>query len=266
MIPLEYEALATGRAGSLFQRDIDQNRPALSSGLANRSVVVIGAAGSIGSAAVRNILAFHPAVLALIDLNENNLVELVRDLRSSIDVTLPQRFFALPIGLGSAECRRFFAEAPPFDYLFNLCAVKHVRSETSVFSLMRMIDTNILFLDELLQSLPAARTKLFSVSTDKAANPASMMGASKRMMEMVLLGHSERQPFSTARFANVAFSDGSLPFAFIKRLEKRQPIAAPNDVKRFFMSHQEAGQLCLLSGILGKNRAAFFPRPGTRHA
>jgi len=256
----ECESLATGRTASLFQDDVDANRAALSASLLGRSVLVIGAAGSIGCAVVKNILAFRPGALVLIDLSENNLAELVRDLRSSPHITLPQRFAALPIGLGNVECRRFLAEAEPFDYLFNLSALKHVRSEKDVFSLMRMIDTNVLFLDELLASLPAEQTKVFSVSTDKAANPMSVMGASKRLMELVLVGHSLRTAFSTARFANVAFSDGSLPFAFLRRVEKQQPIAAPSDIRRFFMSHDEAGQLCLLSGVLGSNREGFLPK------
>jgi FlaA1/EpsC-like NDP-sugar epimerase len=256
----EYEPLATGRTTSLLDADVDANRDTLAAALANRSVAVLGAAGSIGSAVVKNLLAFRPAHLALIDLSENNLAELVRDLRASSDVVLPRQFNALPIALGSPECVRFFSAARPFDYLFSLCAVKHVRSEKDVFSIMRMLDTNVLFLDDLLSALPRGRTRVFSVSTDKATNPASLMGASKLLMERVLAKHADHLSVCTARFANVAFSDGSLPFSFLKRIEKKQPIAAPTDVRRFFMSHQEAGQLCLLSGVLAANREAFFPK------
>jgi FlaA1/EpsC-like NDP-sugar epimerase len=185
-------------------------------------------------------------------------VEVVRDLRSSADLVVPDDFAALPLGLGSTECTDFFKESAPFDYILNLCAIKHVRSEKDVYCLARMMDTNVLFLYDLLEYLPYELRKFFSVSSDKAANPANLMGASKMVMEEML--RAQDRPFSTARFANVAFSDGSLPHGFLHRIEKRQPLSAPNDVKRYFMSHEEAGQICVLSCVLGEFADVFFPQ------
>lgn len=256
----EYEQLATGRARSCFTEAVDARRTELVDAIAGRRVAIIGAAGSIGFSVVKSFLEFKPGALSLIDLSENNLVEVVRELRSTPGMFIPDDFSALPIGLGSPECTRYFAETAPFDYILNLSAIKHVRSEKDIYCLMRMIDTNVTFPSEFIQALPYRFTKFFSVSSDKATNPANLMGASKRVMEKVLLYHSERQPFSSARFANVAFSDGSLPHGFLRRLEKRQPISAPNDVKRYFISHEEAGQICLLSCVLGENREILFPR------
>ena len=209
---------------------------------------------------MKTILRYKPKALVLIDLSENNLVELVRDLRSTRNLKLPDEFFALPIGMGSVEFSRFFSETEPFDYLFNLSAMKHVRTEKDIYCLMRMIDTNVLFLHELLSGLKYSFKKVFSVSSDKAANPANIMGATKMIMEQLLLLWSDKFPFSTARFANVAFSDGSLPYGFLRRIENRQPIPAPNDIRRYFISHQEAGELCVLSCFTGENRDVFFPK------
>jgi len=165
----------------------------------------------------------------------------------------------MPIGLGSIEFARYFAEEKPFDYFLNLSAIKHVRSERNIYCLVRMIDTNVLFLHDFMARNPYRFKKVFSVSSDKATNPANLMGATKMVMEKALLARSDIQPFSTARFANVAFSDGSLPFGFLQRLNKRQAISAPKDVRRYFISHQEAGELCVLSCALGHNREVFFP-------
>lgn len=254
-----YESLATGRTSSLFEQDVQNNASALHERVGGLRVAVIGAAGSIGGAVVRNILRFNPKSIVLIDLNENNLVELVRDLRSSTGVNIPQDFSTLPIGLGSVECTRYFKEVAPFDYILNLSAMKHVRSEKDVYCLARMIDTNVLFPGQLLKDLPRPCRNFFSVSSDKAANPANLMGATKMLMEKILLVQSSSQPFCTARFANVAFSDGSLPHGFLLRMQKHQPLSAPLDVKRYFMSHEEAGQICLMSCMLGDNRDVFFP-------
>jgi len=254
----DYEHLATGRKHSSFAEDLEDNRAQLHDRTRGSRIAIIGAAGSIGFSVVRNILEFEPAGMVLIDLSENNLVEVVRELRSSHQISVPEDFCALPIGVGSIECTRFFQETASFDYILNLSAVKHVRSEKDVFCLAHMIDTNVLFIHDLLESIPYDFQKFFSVSSDKAANPASLMGASKMIMEEML--RCQRRTFSTARFANVAFSDGSLPYGFIQRIEKRQPISAPNDVKRYFMSHEEAGQICLLSCVLGENADVFFPK------
>jgi len=256
----ECEILATGRSESLFADDLNRRQDELTEKLTGRRVAVIGAAGSIGAAVVRCLLRYRPARLVLFDLSENNLVELVRDLRSDPAVVLPEDFAALPIGLGSREFDRYFAEQSRFDYFFNLAAMKHVRSEKDVYCLMRMLDTNVLFLDSFLGRVPYHFAGVFSVSSDKAANPANLMGASKMIMEQVLLSHAPLQPFVTARFANVAFSDGSLPWGFLQRLAKRQPLAAPSDIRRYFISHQEAGELCVLAGITGASRDVFFPK------
>lgn len=256
----ECEVLATGRTESLFAADLKLRDAELNEKISGRRLAVVGAAGSIGSAVVRTLLRYRPAALALFDLSENNLVELVRELRSDAEVTLPDDFAASPIGLGSVEFSRCFAEQPPFDYFFNLAALKHVRSEKDIYCLMRMLDTNVIFLDDFLRTNPYRFRGVFSVSSDKAANPANLMGAAKMIMEQVLLSHAPVQPFATARFANVAFSDGSLPWGFLQRIAKRQPLAAPSDVRRYFISHREAGELCVLAGITGCNRDVFFPR------
>lgn len=255
----DYEYLATGRKESLFSEDMENNFQLLDENIHGSRIAIIGAAGSVGFSVVKNILQFKPGGIALIDLSENNLVEVVRELRSSGQITALEDFTALPIGLGSRECTRFFRESEPFDYILSFSAIKHVRSEKNSYCLVRMIDTNVLFPLEFLESIPYNFRKFFSVSSDKATNPANLMGASKMVMEKALL-HLQKQVFSTARFANVAFSDGSLLYGFLKRIEKRQPISAPKDVKRYFMSHEEAGQICLLSCILGENGDVYFPK------
>jgi FlaA1/EpsC-like NDP-sugar epimerase len=256
----ELEFLATGRRTSMFQPDVDRHAAAVREALRGRRVAVIGAAGSVGSAVVKQVVRCEPGALALLDVSENNLTELVRDLRSTVGCRVPRDFTSLPIALGSVEFARFFRETAPFDVVFNLSAIKHVRSEKDIYSLIRMIDTNVLFPHEFLGSLPYPLHKFFSVSSDKATNPANLMGASKMVMEEVLRLHSGRHPVSSARFANVAFSDGSLPYGFLRRMEKRQPLSAPVDVRRYFISHEEAGQLCLLSAALGRNQDVFYPK------
>ena len=256
---LRYEHIITGRTESLFAEDLRAHAREVSDAFRGARVAVVGAAGSIGAAVVKTLLRFQPRGLSLIDLSENNLVELVRDLRSTPGMTMPADFVTMPIGLGSVEFARFFAEQPPFDYLLNLSAIKHVRTERNVYCLVRMLDTNVIFLHDFLSQNPYGFRKVFSVSSDKATNPANLMGATKMIMEKVLIWRSEVQPFSTARFANVAFSDGSLPFGFLQRWHKSQPISAPRDVRRYFISHEEAGQLCVLSCALGRNREVFFP-------
>lgn len=260
MIRSDYEKIITGRDVSFFQDDIFDNAQKLNEMINGARIVIVGAAGSIGTAVVKTILRYKPAALSLVDISENNLVEVVRDLRSAESITMPKEFQTLPIGLGTVEYDRYFKDSKPYDYFLNLSAIKHVRSEKDIYCLMRMLDTNAVFLYDFLRNNPYRFKKVFSVSSDKAANPANMMGASKMVMEKVLMSHSQEQPFSTARFANVAFSDGSLPFGFLQRINKGQPLSAPNDVKRYFISHQEAGELCVLSCFLGENRDVFFPK------
>jgi FlaA1/EpsC-like NDP-sugar epimerase len=250
----------TGRQKSLFTSDLAVNKTSLNSIIKGTRILVIGAAGSVGSSFVKQLTSFFPAKLHLIDISENNLVELVRDLRCS-PLRLPDDFCALPIAFGSLEIERYLS-VNSFDYILNFSALKHVRSEKDPFSLMRMYNTNVWNVHQLLSRLSKQNQikKFFSVSSDKAVNPHNIMGATKIFMERVHLLHSEVVPFSTARFANVAFSDGSLLHGFRLRFQKMQPIAAPVDTKRYFISHEEAGQLCLLSCFLGGNRDIYFPK------
>lgn len=248
-----------GRDRPLFADAVARNAPALDDAIGGARILVHGGAGSIGKEVVRQIFMRRPAALHVVDISENNLTELVRDLRSSLGYIAGDTRF-LPIDMGSIEARAFLADAGDYDYVVNLAAMKHVRSEKDAFSLMRMVKTNIL---DTLATLDHARRvgarKYFAVSTDKAKNPANLMGATKRIMELALFADDAATPISTARFANVAFSDGSLLHGFRQRLQARQPISAPLDIKRYFVTGEEAGQLCLLSIALGAHREIFFP-------
>ncbi|MBF0127713.1 MAG: polysaccharide biosynthesis protein, partial [Magnetococcales bacterium] len=235
------------REAPLFQEDMAARERELRETLTGARLLVIGAAGSIGSAFVREVVRYRLGGLRLVDPNENNLVELVRDLRAAA-LRVPDDFATSAIAMGSVEFEHFLEAQKSFDLVVNFAALKHVRAERDPYTLMRMLHVNVLALDELLQVLAVEpNRKLFSVSSDKAVHPANLMGASKSLMEQVMWRRSERIQVVTARFANVAFSDGSLLYGFQRRLEKRQPIAAPLDVRRYFLSHVEAGQLCLLA-------------------
>lgn len=249
-----------GRDQLLFSNDIKQYSESLRAVVSNSSFLVIGGAGSIGQSVVKEIFKRHPNKLHVVDLSENNLTELVRDIRSSFGY-IKGHFKTLALDIGSIEYDSFIKSDGKYDYVLNLSALKHVRSEEDPFTLMRMIDVNIFNTDKTIdQSIKNGVKKYFCVSTDKAANPINMMGASKRIMEMFLMRRSLDIDISTARFANVAFSDGSLLYGFNQRIEKRQPIAAPNDIKRYFVTPQESGELCLMSCIFGENRDIFFPK------
>jgi len=249
-----------GREKELFFTDIQNAKQELYSIVNTSSFLVIGGAGSIGQAVVKEIFKRHPKKLHVVDISENNMVELVRDIRSSFGY-IEGEFATFALDIGSVEYDAFIAQDGKYDYVLNLSALKHVRSEKDPFTLMRMIDVNIFNTDKTIAQAISKRTKkYFCVSTDKAANPVNMMGASKRIMEMFLMRRSKYIKISTARFANVAFSDGSLLHGFNKRIEKRQPIVAPNDVKRYFVTPQESGELCLMSCIFGQNRDIFFPK------
>jgi len=249
-----------GRAEPLFQADLSAWEMQLAARVRESSFLVIGGAGSIGQATVKELFRRNPKRLYVVDISENNMVELVRDLRSSLGYTSGD-FRTFILDCGSAEFVAFLRHEGPFDYLLNLSALKHVRSERDPYTLMRMIQVNVLNTDKTLRHAWAGGTrKYFSVSTDKAAGPVNMMGASKRIMEMCLLRWSERIPTSTARFANVAFSDGSLLHGFTQRVAKRQPLSAPFDVRRYFLTPCESGELCLMSCLLGQNRDIFFPK------
>ena len=250
-----------GRTTELFETDVNEWQAQLSELVCNSRFLVIGGAGSIGQAVTREIFKRQPTALHVVDLNENNMVELVRDIRSTLGyISGDFRTFALDCG--SIEYEALLKAEEGYDYIFNLSALKHVRSEKDPFTLMRLIRVNILnTLTTVKFSRDTGAKKYFCVSTDKAANPVNMMGASKRIMEMFLMRESLTLPISTARFANVAFSDGSLLHGFNQRFTKRQPISAPNDVRRYFITQQESGELCLMSGLLGNNRDIFFPKP-----
>ena len=249
-----------GRSTELLQNDIHKNEKVLMNLVKDSRFLVIGAAGSIGQAVTKEIFKRNPQKLHAVDISENNLVELVRDIRSSLGyIDGDFRTFALDIG--SWQYDAFIDSDGQYDYVLNLSALKHVRSEKDPYTLMRMIEVNILnTLKTIEQSKLKGVKKYFCVSTDKAANPVNMMGGSKRIMEMFLMRESQHLDISTARFANVAFSDGSLLHGFNQRLEKKQPIVAPSDVKRYFVVPQESGELCLLSSLLGVNRDIFFPK------
>ena len=249
-----------GRSEPLFAADIQRHEAELSTVVAGGRFLVIGGAGSIGQAVAREIFRRHPRALHVVDISENNMVELVRDLRSTLGY-IEGDFRTFAIDCGSVEFDALMRASEGYDYILNLSALKHVRSEKDPFTLMRMVDVNIL---NTIRTLDWAQEqgaqKYFCVSTDKAANPVNMMGASKRIMEMFLMRASLELPVSTARFANVAFSDGSLLHGFNQRMLKRQPLAAPQDVRRYFVTPQESGELCLMSCVLGDNRDIFFPK------
>ena len=249
-----------GRETVLFSNDIEIHEKELSEIVSKSRFLVVGAAGTIGQAVTKEIFKRNPKKLHAVDISENNMVELVRDIRSSFGY-IKGDFQTFALDIGSIEYDAFIKFDGEYDYVLNLSALKHVRSEKDPFTLMRMIDVNIVNTEKtLLQSVAKGAKKYFCVSTDKAANPVNMMGASKRIMEMFLMRRSADIKISTARFANVAFSDGSLLHGFNQRIQKRQPIVAPKDIKRYFVTPQESGELCLMSCIFGENRDIFFPK------
>jgi FlaA1/EpsC-like NDP-sugar epimerase len=249
-----------GRENELFTEDIARHEKELFKIVSSSRFLVIGGAGSIGQAVAKEIFKRKPKKLHVVDISENNMVELVRDIRSSFGY-ISGDFQTFALDIGSVEYDAFWNADGNYDYVLNLSALKHVRSEKDPFTLMRMIDVNIFNTEKTVrQAIEKGVKKYFCVSTDKAANPANMMGASKRIMEMYLMQLSEQISISTARFANVAFSDGSLLHGFNQRIQKRQPLVAPNDVKRYFVIPKESGELCLMSCIFGENRDIFFPK------
>jgi len=249
-----------GRKNEIFTADLASREVELSRLVKASRFLVIGGAGSIGQAVTREIFRRYPKLLHVVDISENNMVELVRDLRSSIGYSYGE-FATFAIDAGSAIFDAFMKNGSGYDYVLNLSALKHVRSEKDPYTLMRMVDVNVFNTDKtMMQAATMGARKYFCVSTDKAANPVNMMGASKRIMEYFLMRRSLELPVSTARFANVAFSDGSLLYGFNRRLEKEQPISAPTDVRRYFVTPKESGELCLMSALLGENRDLFFPK------
>ena len=249
-----------GREKQLFITDVANNELQLKDIVSNSTFLVLGGAGSIGQAVTKEIFKRNPKKLHVVDISENNMVELVRDIRSSFGY-INGDFQTFALDIGSIEYDAFIKADGKYDYVLNLSALKHVRSEKDPYTLMRMIDVNIFNTEKTMkQAADKGSKKYFCVSTDKAANPVNMMGASKRIMEMFLMRRSSDIAISTARFANVAFSDGSLLHGFNQRIQKRQPIVAPRDIKRYFVTPQESGELCLMSCIFGENRDIFFPK------
>ncbi|SCY04325.1 Polysaccharide biosynthesis protein [Lachnospiraceae bacterium XBB2008] len=251
----------TLRPESMFLDDIEEKRDVLRDKIHGSSMLVIGGAGSIGSSFIKAVLPFEPASLIVVDTNENALTELTRDLRSTYGLYIPKDYVPYPMDYSSPVFAKMFRARGGFDYVANFSAHKHVRSEKDIFSIESLIRNNVINAKALLELLSEYPPKTyFCVSTDKAANPVNIMGASKRIMEDLIFAYSDRFDVKTARFANVAFSNGSLPAGFLERINKRQPISAPSDVKRYFVSPEESGQICMLSCMLGSNREIFFPK------
>lgn len=251
----------TKRQASMFRGDIEGHRDELTAKIENKTVLVIGGAGSIGSSFVKAILPFRPKTLVVVDINENALAELTRDLRSTAGMYVPEDYIPYPMDFASPVFEKMFRGRQGFDIVANFSAHKHVRSEKDIYSVEALLQNNVLhakLLLDLLAEFPPE--EYFCVSTDKAANPVNIMGASKRIMEDVIFSYSDRFPVKTARFANVAFSNGSLPAGFLSRIAKLQPLSAPSDVKRYFVSPEESGQICMLACMLGNNREIFFPK------
>ncbi|MDO7614068.1 MAG: UDP-N-acetylglucosamine 4,6-dehydratase [Crocinitomicaceae bacterium] len=249
-----------GRSTPLFKHDIEQFDSELNNKISTSSFLILGGAGSIGQAVVKEIFKRNPRIIHIVDLNENNLTELVRDLRSSIGY-ISGEFKTFALDIGSEIFDVFMSDSQGYDYVLNFTAIKHVRSEKDPYTLSRMIETNIFNTDKTItQAIENNCKKYFCVSTDKAANPVNLMGGTKRIMEKVLMNRSSEISLSTARFANVAFSDGSLLHGFNQRILKKQPIVAPKDVRRYFVTPEESGQLCMLAAIFGENRDIYFPK------
>ena len=261
-LPTFISTYVTGRQRSLFAGDMDTHREALRQKIDGRAVLVIGGAGTIGASFIHALLAVgRPSRLYVVDLNENGLAELTRDLRSTPDLVVPDDYKTYPINFGEPVFRKLFTREGPFDIVANFAAHKHVRSEKDPYSIEAMLENNVFRAKALLDLLTQHPPRhFFCVSTDKAANPVNIMGASKKLMEEVILAYASHFPITTARFANVAFSNGSLPAGFLERLSKGQPLSAPLDIQRFFVSPTESGEICLLACLLGRSGEIFFPK------
>jgi FlaA1/EpsC-like NDP-sugar epimerase len=253
-----------GREESFFRADIESNKPELEEVIAGKKVLVIGGGGTIGSNYIKAILPFKPASVIVVDSSENGLTELVRDVRSTNGLFVPDEFMTYPVNFGSLIFRKIYEAYRPFDIIANFAAHKHVRSEKDIFSIEAMIENNLVYAHELLALVEKDKpSRFFCVSTDKAANPVNIMGATKKLMEELIMSFSSRMHCTTARFANVAFSNGSLLDGFIKRVLAKQPLSVPSDVKRYFVSPEESGEICMLTCMLGRSGEIFFPKFST---
>lgn len=255
----------TNRPVSMFAADIEANKARLSEEIRGKKICVIGGAGSIGSSFIKSVLRFEPSSVVVVDLNENGLAELVRDIRSTAGLYVPDEFRCYTLNFADPIFERIFREEKGFDIFANFSAHKHVRSEKDKYSVQALIENNDIKAKKLMDLLTVFPPKhFFCVSTDKAANPVNIMGASKRIMEDLVMAYNSHFKVTTARFANVAFSNGSLPDGWIHRIQKKQPLAAPNDVKRYFVSPEESGQICMLACVLGNGGEVFFPKLGEK--
>lgn len=251
----------TNRPESLLLPDLQLHQQALDAAIRDKKILVIGGAGTIGSSFIKALLPYRPSELYVVDTNENGLTELVRDVRSTPGLYVPPVLVTYPLSFSQPVFEKFFRLQAPFHIVANFAAHKHVRSEKDLISIEAMLENNVLSAKSLLDLLLEYKPEhFFAVSTDKAANPVNVMGASKKMMEDVILAYAAYFPATTARFANVAFSNGSLLFGFLERLMKRQPLSVPSDIRRFFVSPEESGQLCLLACVLGQSGEVFFPK------
>lgn len=251
----------TKRNQSFLESDVINAEKDLKKKINKKTILVIGGAGSIGSSFIKAILPFRPASLVVVDINENALAELTRDLRSTKGLYIPDKYIPYPMDYTSEIFEKMFISFGGFDIVTNFSAHKHVRSEKDIYSVEALLTNNVIHAKKLLDLLEQyPPEEYFSVSTDKAANPVNIMGASKRILEDLIFSYSDKFPVKTARFANVAFSNGSLPAGFLARIQKLQPISAPLDIKRYFVSPEESGQICMLACMLGKNREIFFPK------
>lgn len=261
MLKEELIAKVLGRNKSLFIDDIIANAERLKENIEGKKILVIGGAGSIGSSYIKSVMRFKPAMIVVIDTNENALTELVRDVRSDSNVQVPETFITYPVSFNSATFNKIYDRYKRFDIIANFAAHKHVRSEKDIYSIEALLYNNVIHAKKLIDLVAeSAPDHFFCVSTDKAANPVNIMGASKKLMEEMILSYADSIKITTARFANVAFSNGSLLEGFIKRYEKLQPIACPRDIRRFFVSPQESGEICMLACILGSSGDVFFPK------
>ncbi|MFC7494574.1 MULTISPECIES: polysaccharide biosynthesis protein [unclassified Nocardioides] len=247
------------RQDSLLQPDLDEHADALAERVRGERILVVGGAGSIGSATVSELARLGPRQLHVVDADENGLAELVRDLRSRDLVGPGTELRTTPMDAGCPTMQRMITGNAGYDRVLNFAAVKHVRSEKDVYSLLRMLEINVRLPRRLLEWVDGTTRRYFAVSTDKAANPVNLMGASKRAMEHAILDEQLGPEVTSARFANVAFSQGSLLDGWLRRMDKGQAWAVPRETRRYFVTLEESGHLCTLAALLGRPGEVVIP-------